>query len=184
VGLGFDSPTAGIEKTLSDAGLDGPGLGKSVLSSIFDANPDKGRFFGISLSRLGDVRDSAEASLAISEYPAQHSAVQWETRRPVFPATAKSWHILADGVSVNGIAIPWTANDKPTPAPVGQKVVSLDTGTTNFLMRPDIRDSIYSTIPGAVLAKNSSIGNVQWSADRDVWVVPCNASIRLSAIFK
>ncbi|KAJ7039437.1 aspartic peptidase domain-containing protein [Mycena alexandri] len=181
VGLGFDSPTAGIEKVLTDAGLDGPALGKSVLSSIFDQDPEKGRFFAFSLSRLGDDKDTADASLSIAEYDEKYAEVQWMAKRPVFPATAKSWHILSDGATVNGASVPWSANDAGTPS--GQLLIGLDTGTTNIIVRPEVRDSIYSAVPGAVLAKNSSLKNTHWSADHDVWVVPCNTPVGFSAVF-
>ncbi|KAJ6514597.1 hypothetical protein DFH09DRAFT_1431746 [Mycena vulgaris] len=126
IGLGFDSPTAGIQKALSTAGLNGPGLGKSVLFSIFDVNPTKGRFFALALLRLGDTKDTANASLSISEYERQYEGVQGGARQPLFPATSKSWHILSDGVSVNGVSIPWTANDAGTP--FKQILVGLDSG--------------------------------------------------------
>ncbi|KAJ7910089.1 aspartic peptidase domain-containing protein, partial [Mycena leptocephala] len=181
VGLGFDSPTAGIEKALTTAGLDGPKLGKSVLSSIFDMNPDKGRFFAMSLSRLNDPKDTADASLSIAEYDSKYASVQWMAKRSVFPATSKSWHILSDGATVNGVSVPWSANDAGTPS--GQLLIGLDTGTTNIIVRPEVRDQIYSAVPGAVLAKNSSLSNTHWSADRDVWVVPCTTPVSFSAIF-
>jgi hypothetical protein len=181
VGLGFDSPTAGIEKALTTAGLDGPKLGKSVLSSIFDMNPDKGRFFAMSLSRLNDPKDTADASLSIAEYDSKYASVQWMAKRSVFPATSKSWHILSDGATVNGASVPWSANDAGTPS--GQLLIGLDTGTTNIIVRPEVRDQIYSAVPGAVLAKNSSLSNTHWSADRDVWVVPCTTPVSFSAIF-
>ncbi|KAJ7107988.1 aspartic peptidase domain-containing protein [Mycena crocata] len=181
VGLGFDSPSKGIARELNGAGID-PSVGKSVLSSIFDQSPtpEKNRFFAMSLSRLGD-ESSPEASINIGEYDPDYEAVQYEAKRPVFPPNATSWHVLADGVTLNGVAVPWHANGTKTPS--GKNLVLLDTGTTNILMRPDMRDSIYSKIPGAVLAKNSSLRNAYWSGDRDVWVVPCNASMDFSAVF-
>ncbi|KAJ7131884.1 aspartic peptidase domain-containing protein [Mycena crocata] len=183
IGLGFDSPNKGIVKELSSAGLDGPKVGKSVLSSIFDMSPtpEKNRFFGLSLSRLGDEHDSADASLTIGEYEAEYTGVQWETKRPVFPATAEEWNILTDGVIVNGVEISWPTGDENTPA--GKHIIGLDSGTPNIIMRPEIRDRIYSAVPGAVLTKNSSLHGGYWSADHDVWVVPCNTSIDFSAIF-
>ncbi|KAJ6524010.1 aspartic peptidase domain-containing protein [Mycena capillaripes] len=180
VGLGFDSPTAGIEKALATGGLD-PAVGKSVLSSIFDQNLDKGRFFAMSLSRLGDAKDTADASLAIAEYDDRYSQVEWMAKRPVWPATEKSWRILSDGATLNGNTLPWNANSAATPS--GQVYILLDTGTTNILVRPEVRDAIYSRVPGAVLAKNSTLTNTHWSADRDVWVVPCNTSVSFSASF-
>ncbi|KAF7369866.1 Six-hairpin glycosidase [Mycena sanguinolenta] len=164
LGLGFDSPTAGIEEVLAAAGLDGPGLGKSVLSSIFDMNPDKGRFFAI-----------------ISEYDSKYSSVQWLAKHPVYPPGAKSWHILSDGASVNGISVPWAANSASTPA--GQHLIALDTGTPNFLVPADVRDAIYGFVPGAVLAKNTKINSPLWRGDRDLWIVPCSTPVSFTAIF-
>ncbi|KAJ7169191.1 aspartic peptidase domain-containing protein [Mycena crocata] len=183
VGLGFDSPTQGIAHSLSTAGID-PSVGKSVLSSIFDQSPtpSQNRFFAISLSRLGDENGSADASINIGEYDSDYAAVQYEAKRPVHPPTAKSWRLLSDGITLNGVMVPWPVRSTNTSAGL-KNLVLLDTGTTNILMRPDMRDSIYSKIPGAVLAKNSSLRNAYWSSDRDVWVVPCNASLDLSAIF-
>ncbi|KAJ6539984.1 hypothetical protein DFH09DRAFT_1396586 [Mycena vulgaris] len=132
---------SGIQRTLTTAGLDGPGLGKSVLSSIFDTNPTKGRFFALALSRLGDTKDTANASLSISEYEPQYAGMHGDA-------------------------------------------VWLDSGTSNILVCPEIRDRICFAVPGAVLAKNSSIGNQgHWSGDRDVWVVPCNTSASLTVYF-
>ncbi|KAK7024743.1 Six-hairpin glycosidase [Favolaschia claudopus] len=181
VGLGFDNPNVGFERALSDAGLDGPKIGKSVLTSIFDANPSKGRFFALSLSRIGDTEDSADASLSIQEYEERYANVQWMARRYVHPPTETNWRVLFDGVTVNGQAIPWTANSKETPSK--QLVVLVDSGTTNFLVRPEVRERIYSAVPGAVLAKNSSLQNTYWSADKDVWVIPCDTAVSMSAVF-
>ncbi|KAJ7454664.1 aspartic peptidase domain-containing protein [Mycena latifolia] len=182
VGLGFDNPAVGIENALSTAGMDGPTVGKSVLSSIFDMNPDKGRFFAFSLSRLGDRKGSADASLTIGDYDEKYADVEWEPKRPLYPEGTKSWRILSDGFSVNGVDIPWTVNSETTPA--GKKLVGLDTGTTNILAKPEIVSAIYSAVPGAVLAKNSSLWNTHWSADKDVWVVPCNETISMTAYFE
>ncbi|KAJ6570083.1 aspartic peptidase domain-containing protein, partial [Mycena vulgaris] len=181
VGLGFDSPTSGIRKALTAVGKDGA-AGKSVLSNVFDMNPAMGRFFAFSLSRLGDKIGSADASLNIGEYDEKYADVEWEAKRPVFPATGKNWRILSDGMSVDGVSIPWTANSNSTPS--GQKLVGLETGTSNILLKAEIVSAIYSAIPGAVLAKNSSLRNTHWSADNDVWVVPCNASSSLTAYFE
>ncbi|KAJ7163927.1 aspartic peptidase domain-containing protein [Mycena crocata] len=183
IGLGFNSPSVGISDSFSNAGINGTALGKSVLSNIFDANPDKERFFAFSFSRLGDKKLSADASLNIGEYDEKYADVQWETKRPVFPATGQNWRILSDGLSVNDAPISWTAK-KASMAPGGKKVIGLDTGTSNMLMKPEIVAEIYSAIPGAVLAKNSSLWNTHWSADKDVWVVPCNASVSLTATFE
>ncbi|KAJ7915462.1 aspartic peptidase domain-containing protein, partial [Mycena leptocephala] len=180
VGLGFDGPGGGIESALAATGMD-PSIGKSVLSSIFDMNPDMGRFFTFSLSRLGDKKGSADASLTIGDYDEKYADVEWEPKRPLFPEGAQSWRTLLDGFSVNGVDIPWTANSETTLP--GKKLILLDTGTTNIHVNPEIVSAIYSSVPGAVLAKNSSISSPHWSADTDVWVVPCNETISMTAYF-
>ncbi|KAK7024739.1 Six-hairpin glycosidase [Favolaschia claudopus] len=182
LGLGFDNPITGIGHTLSNKlGLAGEKLGKSVLSSIFDADPSKGRFFALSLSRLGDAKDSAPASLSIQEYDEQYANVQWMARHPVYPPTSGSWQVLFDGVTVNGMAIQWTANSEETPSK--QLRMLVDSGTTNFLVKSEIRDRIYSVVPGAVLARNSRLNTTHWGADRDAWVIPCDAAVSMSVLF-
>ncbi|KAJ7084889.1 aspartic peptidase domain-containing protein [Mycena belliarum] len=181
VGLGFDGPSGSIPSALTDAGINGTNVGKSVLSSIYDQNPDNGRFFAFSLSRVGDVNDSADASLVISAYDDKYAAVQFAPILPQYPPNGGRWSVLTDGISVGGVPIPWPSYDNDTPA--GQNTVLFDTGTTNFLFPAEIRDAIYSAVPGAVLAKNSSIPNTKFSEDEDVWVVPCTTPINFTTKF-
>ncbi|KAJ7604963.1 aspartic peptidase domain-containing protein [Mycena polygramma] len=181
VGLGFDGPTDRIPSVLGDAGMDGAVVGKPVLSSIFDQNPTKSRFFSLSLSRQLDPADNADASLVISGYDENYSAVQSAPILPQFPFNNRAWTIVTEGLSVGGSAIPWTSFN--TSNPEGQTAVLLDTGTTNFLFAAEVRDAIYSAVPGAVLAKNSSIHGTQWSGDQDVWIVPCNTPVNMTTKF-
>ncbi|KAJ7473379.1 aspartic peptidase domain-containing protein [Mycena latifolia] len=166
-------------------------------SSIFDQNPDKGRFFSMSLSRLWDANDSAEASLFIGGYDDNYAAVQYAPMLPQYPPNTTHWTVLTDGFSVGGVPVEWPSYDAQVPA--GQNVVDLDTGTTNFevpaqartyfyvyLAPPhvnQVRDAIYSAVPGAVLAKNSSIPNSKFSEDKDVWIVPCTTAVNLTTKF-
>ncbi|KAJ7110253.1 aspartic peptidase domain-containing protein [Mycena crocata] len=182
VGLGFDDPQdAVIPGTLTAAGINGTVVGKSVLSSIFAHNPHLKPFFALSLSRLGDTEDSADASLNIGELDPQYADVQEAPWLPQFPVDSGAWSILSEGISVNGVPIPWPSNTNTTPD--GQNVVVLDSGTTNILLPSEIRDAIYSVVPGAVLAKNSTIGNPKFSTDTDVWVVPCGTVIKMKTQF-
>jgi hypothetical protein len=182
IGLGFDNPKVGIQHALTLAGQNGPEIGKSVLTSIFDMNPDKGRFFALSLSRLGDDQDSAPATLHIADYDSRWEGVQSEPMRPVFPPGETNWNILSNGFSVNDQPLLLTANPD-NGAPPGQILIGLDTGNPGVLTRPEIRDAIYSQIPGAVLSKNSSIHSPYFRKDQDIWVVPCNASLDLTMDF-
>jgi hypothetical protein len=182
IGLGFDNPKVGIQNALTQAGQDGTTIGKSVLSNIFDMNPDKGRFFALSLSRERDARDSAPATLHISEYATRYESVQYEPIRPVYPPTETNWNLLSKGFSVNGRPLSLVANDKTVPG--GNILIGLDTGNPGVCTRPEIREAIYSQIPGAVLSKNSSIPSRNFRVDQDIWVVPCNASLNLTMDFK
>ncbi|KAJ7765708.1 aspartic peptidase domain-containing protein [Mycena metata] len=181
VGLGFDGPQGSIPAALSAAGYNGTDVGKAVLSSIFAQNPDSGRFFSFSLSRVGDVDDSADASLVISGYDDKYTAVQSAPLLSQYPVDSGRWSVLTEGVSVGGSDVEWTSYDSTLPK--GQTSVLFDTGTTNFLVTAKLRDAIYSAVPGAVLAKNSSIPNLQFSEDSDVWVVPCNTAINMTTKF-
>ncbi|KAJ6455976.1 aspartic peptidase domain-containing protein [Mycena vitilis] len=180
VGLGFDTG-GGIPRALTAAGMNGTEVGKSVLSSIFDQNPTSGRFFSLSFSRLGDLNDTADASLVISGFDDNFTAVQFAPILPQFPANSGKWSVLTEGISIGGSVIEWTSFT--TSVPPGQTVVLLDTGTTNFLLPAEIRDAIYSAVPGAVLAKSSRIPNVQFSTDQDVWVIPCNTAVNMTTKF-
>ncbi|KAF7329162.1 Six-hairpin glycosidase [Mycena kentingensis (nom. inval.)] len=182
VGLGFDAPDRGIQAALTKGGLDGPAIGKSVLYNIFDAHPELPRHFGLSLSRIGDDAPGAkEASLAIGAYDPNYSNVQVMPKFPVFPPGGLSWHILGKNAQVNGKDIEWPINDYKTPA--GHHKIGLDSGTTNMLVPPHVREAIYSKIPGAALARDSKIRNSHWSADSDVWVVPCNTPVNFTVVF-
>ncbi|KAJ7169339.1 aspartic peptidase domain-containing protein [Mycena crocata] len=182
VGLGFDHKDWGISKALTDGGYDGPVIGKSVLSSIFDQSPTPSlnRFFAISLSRLNDT-SSPHASLRIGEVEPAYEAVLSEPKRPVYPPGQTSWHVLTDGISVNGVKIYWPKNSRQTPP--GSNRIGLDTGVPNLIMRKEVVDRIYSQVPGAVLATNTTIRKPYWTADEDVWVVPCSTSIEFEASF-
>ncbi|KAF7290698.1 Six-hairpin glycosidase [Mycena indigotica] len=182
VGLGFDSPKQGIQHALIAAGKDGASIGKSVLSNIYDANPTMPRLFGLSLSRGGDSAVGAdEVSLAIGQCDPNYDNVRNMPKFPVYPPGALSWHILARGAQVNGQDIDWLANDASTP--FGHHVIGLDSGTTNILLPPYIRDAVYSKVPGAALAKNSKLHNSHWSNDTDVWVIPCDTPVNFTMVF-
>ncbi|KAJ7074763.1 aspartic peptidase domain-containing protein [Mycena amicta] len=182
VGLGFDSPKQGIQRALIAAGQNGASIGKSVLSNIFDANPSLPRLFGLSLSRAGDSGPGAdEASLAIGQYDENYLGVHAMPKFPVYPPGALSWHVLAKGAQVNGHDVDWLANDAATP--FGHHVIGLDSGTTNMLVPPYIRDAIYSKVPGAALAKKSKLHNSHWSNDTDVWIIPCKTPVNFSMVF-
>ncbi|KAJ7142454.1 aspartic peptidase domain-containing protein [Mycena epipterygia] len=176
VGLGFDAPSDPIPSGLTAVGLNGTLIGKSVLSSIFDQNPDKPRMFGLSLSRNGDQGGTANGSLTIGEYDVRYSAVQHAPLLSQFPEGSNDWSVLMDGIFVNDVQIPWATDPKGT-VPAGKVHGLLDSDTTLFYVPEDIRNAIYSIVPGAVhTAQNSS-----WYGD--AWVIPCDTAIDLHTMF-
>jgi hypothetical protein len=91
VGLGFDGPSGSIPAALTNAGFNGTEIGKSVLTSIYDQDLTKGRFFSFSLSRVGDVEDTADASLVISGFDDKYASVQSAPLLPQFPVNSGAW---------------------------------------------------------------------------------------------
>ncbi|KAJ7643773.1 aspartic peptidase domain-containing protein [Roridomyces roridus] len=181
IGLGFDGPSGDIPAALTKAGYNGSEVGKSVLTNIFDQNPTFGRFFAFSLSRVGDVADSADASLTISGYDDRYTAVQDAPLLLQHPPNSGMWSVQTDDVAINGVTIPWISSSATSPK--APKTVLLDTGTSNILVSQELRDAIYSAVPGAILAANSSIPNPNFNQDNDVWVIPCDTPVNLTVKF-
>ncbi|KAF7298353.1 Six-hairpin glycosidase [Mycena kentingensis (nom. inval.)] len=181
VGLGFDGPFGTVPGALTEIGLNGTEVGEAVLSSIFKANPTKGQYFSFSLNRIGDVGDTADATLVISDVDPAYSAVLNAPVLPQYPARSQRWSIVSEGISVNGQQVPWKSYNKAVPA--NHATVLLDTGTTNFLVPAEVRDAVYSAVPGAVLSRNSSIPNLKFSEDEDTWVIPCNTPVNITTRF-
>jgi hypothetical protein len=91
VGLGFDGPNGTIPSALTNAGFNGTEIGKSVLTSIYDQDVTKGQFFSLSLSRFGDVEDTADASLVINGFDDKYASVQFAPLLPQFPVNSGAW---------------------------------------------------------------------------------------------
>ncbi|KAJ6491404.1 aspartic peptidase domain-containing protein [Mycena vitilis] len=177
VGLGFDSPSNPIYSGLSAANFTNASLvGKSFLGSIFDLNPDIPRFYALSLSRHNALGEYDDGSFDIGQYDPRYSDVQHAPLLPQFPKGGSDWSILTDGVFVNGSKIPW-AVDPTANITDGKAKGLLDTGTSFMNLPRDVRDGIYSAIPGAVqTSQNSSLGGT-------TWVVPCETAIDLQIGF-
>ncbi|KAF7315008.1 Six-hairpin glycosidase [Mycena indigotica] len=182
VGLGFDGPSGSIPSSLTQNGLNGTDVGKAVLTSIFAQNPTNGQFFSLSLSRVGDVDDSADASLTISGFDPKYAAVAESPLLFQFPYQSGRWGIVSDGIWANNEQIRWKSFSESLQS-LEQNAVLLDTGTTNFLVPAEVRDAIYSSVPGALVSRNSSIPNLKFSEDQDTWVLPCKAIVNLTTRF-
>ncbi|KAF7297291.1 Six-hairpin glycosidase [Mycena indigotica] len=182
MGLGFNTPgSSGINDAVQQAFGPTQNWGQSVLQNIFDQTPNGDNFIGIALSRTGDQEETADASLAISEYHSSHTAVAQAPKLPQNPVGSGAWTVTLDGLSINGKKINWPSTMRQAPA--GKNIVHLDTGTTNIMMPKQQVTQIYSAIPGAVLSPNSYIPMTKFSTSFDVWVVPCNATPSVVASF-
>ncbi|KAJ7075056.1 aspartic peptidase domain-containing protein [Mycena belliarum] len=182
IGLNFKDPTGtGLPPALSAAGLDGDKLGKSLLSHVFEMNATAPWFFALALSRMDDVNDTADASLAISEYDPRYTDVPQEPQNPIYPPGSYAWSILSDGIFINGAPIAWPSVTKSTPP--GKNIIEIDSGTPSLALPTQIRDAIYGAVPGAVLAQNTSIPGKFQNSDKNIWVVPCNTSMNFTVTF-
>ncbi|KAF7314687.1 Six-hairpin glycosidase [Mycena kentingensis (nom. inval.)] len=191
IGLGFDSPKWGVMHSVNAAGLDGTKLARSPMQRIFDDHPDTKRFFAISFSRWGEVAPSQaksksnDDSFTVGTHDPRYNQATIDKlpKNEVYPPSELNWRILGNGMVVNGEPIRYLANNKDVPE--GKQMVSVDdTGTTNMLFRPEVRDAIFRQIPGAALVRNAKmLYNTHWSADRDVWVVPCGVPINFTVGF-
>ncbi|KAJ7763053.1 aspartic peptidase domain-containing protein, partial [Mycena metata] len=136
-------------------------------------------FFALSLSREGDP-ESGDGSFSVGEYDDRYSDVQHAPLLPQFPAGSGDWSILTDGVFVNGSKIPWGV-DPAANIPAGKAKGLLDTGTSLMNLPRDVRDGIYSAVPGAVqTSPNSSLDDALGST---LWIVPCETAIDLQIGF-
>ncbi|KAJ7716090.1 aspartic peptidase domain-containing protein [Mycena metata] len=181
-GLGFNTPgSSGVNDAVQTAFGATATWGQSVLANIFAANQTGADYIGIALSRTGDAGGTADASLTISEYDSDYQAVANSPKISQNPLNSGAWTVTLDGLSVGGKKITWPST--MAQAPAGKNIVHLDTGTTNVMMPAEQVAAIYSSIPGAVLSPDSLIPPTQFSTTNDVWVVPCNASVKVVASF-
>ncbi|KAJ7635166.1 aspartic peptidase domain-containing protein [Roridomyces roridus] len=183
VGLGFPDFPGDISDALTKANkTDAQRVGQPILQNIFEQCPGDGQFFALSFSREGDPQGPT-AQLDIGKYNPALESVRDEPKWSVYPKGKKSWNILAKGMSVDGKSIPWVVNQDG--APKGDIIVEVDTGTPGWFLRLEMRDSIYSRIPGAAFAKDSKIGSGgYWRADNDLWVVPCTQPANVTVDFE
>lgn len=96
------------------------------------------------------------------------------TSAPQLPVVSPGdrWAVVLDAMNINGA--PFTFDKSSVPGtPDGKVVALLDTGYSFPPLPPAAVDAIYSSIPGAV--RDPSLGFP--------WVVPCNASLKLSFVF-
>jgi hypothetical protein len=172
LGLSFDGEfPSPLTAALKANGRD-PILGEPFLFNIFDQPPEQDNFIGISLSRTDDLESSADGSLTLNEIDERYAAVKYAPLIPLFPSDNGVWSMLLDGISVDGVDIPLppsTLNDTPA----GKAVMILDTGTPTNLLPQQLRDAIYSQIPGTVFELIEDFGV-------ELWVIPCNTTTIVS----
>ncbi|KAF7349015.1 Peptidase A1 domain-containing protein [Mycena venus] len=170
IGLAFESiETSPITATLQANGSN-PTLGNPFLFNIFDQTPGQDNFIGISLSRTGDLEDTADASFTINELDPTYTAVANAPTIPLLSGTLNRWRIAVDSFSVDGVDVPLPSSVVST-APAGKLATVLDTGTPTASLPSPLIDSIFSKIPGSLLTVVDGSGSPS-----PLWTVPCNTT--------
>ncbi|KAJ6550993.1 aspartic peptidase domain-containing protein, partial [Mycena vulgaris] len=173
IGFAFDGALASeLTAAVESAGFDAA-VSQPFLFNIFDQKPDIENFIAISLSRTGDLEDSADASFTINEIDETYAGVLNSKPIPIFPPEKRRWSLILDAVTVDGtsIPIPGSTVTSVTPVAAGNLVVLMDTGTPTAALPVDLYNMIYSNIPGAL-----------FSSSQATWVVPCNTTAIVTVV--
>ncbi|KZV62259.1 acid protease [Peniophora sp. CONT] len=168
--LGIELSTFGSlvqESFISRYGFQkGEKMGRTVLANIFDQNADLGNFTVIRLGRSDDGEGPGESYLDVGEYP-EDLKDHFANTSSIETIRSTDFSIFVDALTVNEKKVSLKSAVRGTPS--GKTVANLDTGTSVALVTKDIRDAIYSSIPGA------------WFSDiQDIWVVPCLTGLNIT----
>lgn len=172
LGLGFNSFSSVYKMLSRTYGVDvAAQTGNTPMPALFAQQPSLPRTVDIQLSREDELRDTTQGTFLIGEHDANFQNVTNAPRLPVVSPGSR-WAVVLDAMNINGA--PFTFNKSSVPGtPDGKVVALLDTGYSFPPLPPAAVDAIYSSIPGAV--RDPSLGFP--------WVVPCNASMKLSFVF-
>lgn len=146
--------------------------GRSLLSNLFLQEPNTPNHVAFALERAGDLDDMAEGSFDVGEIQSEYAAVEQSPPISLWPETANRWTVLVDAMTVDNYSVPLNSSfegDNASEPPAGKSVALLDTGASLGLIPQWAVNAIYSTIPGSV-----------YSAEDDLWVVPCMAEAYVS----
>ncbi|KAF9473995.1 acid protease [Pholiota conissans] len=155
MGLGFDSiMISPINQKIRSLYGQNATWGRSVMRNIFAQDPNIPHFFGIDLSRTGDLEDTVGGTFTIGEHDQRFAGIADEPKLFQFPKGAYRWTTLFESISVDGMAIPLHSVNPGVPS--GRAVAVLDTGEPNSVLPAHIFDAIYSRIPGSALYDNPS----------------------------
>ncbi|QRV94007.1 aspartyl protease [Ceratobasidium sp. AG-Ba] len=141
--------------------------GRTLLSNLFLQEPNTPNHVAFALDRAGDLDDTATGSFDIGEIQPQYAAIEQSSPIPLWPETANRWTVLIDSLTANGSSVPLNSTfegDNGIEPPAGKSLALLDTGTSLALIPKWAVDAIYGSIPGSA-----------YSAQDDVWFVPCMA---------
>lgn len=172
MGLGFDGYSTVYNTLARTYGAEfAAQTGNTPVTALFAQQPSLPRTVDIQLSREDELRDITDGTFLIGEHDATFQDVTSAPQLPVV-SPGNRWAVVLDAMNINGA--PFTFNKSSVPGtPDGKVVALLDTGYSFPPLPPAAVDAIYSSIPGAV--RDPSLGFP--------WVVPCNASIKLSFVF-
>ncbi len=171
LGLGFNSFST-VYNTLAKAhGAEvAAQTGNTPMPALLAQQPSLPRTVDIQLSREDELRDITQGTFLIGEHDANFQQVTNAPQLPVVSPGSR-WAVVLDAMNINGAPFKFSKSSVPG-TPDGKVVALLDTGYSFPPLPPAAVDAIYSSIPGAV--RDPSLGFP--------WVVPCNASLKLSFV--
>ncbi|VDB93447.1 unnamed protein product [Peniophora sp. CBMAI 1063] len=178
-GLGFTTPSTGINRALAEAGF--PASPSNAMQSLLSSNPSLPQMFTILLGRDSTTGHGADGLLTVGDYIAGRETIAQLPRLPRFVPSGEKysaqprWTVLAESVVVNGEVIKLTSAF--TDAPAGTNVALLDTGTTLSAVPRAVMDAVYGAVSGAYSAEGLT------SEGSHDWVIPCATPVQVSIVF-
>ncbi|KAJ2928438.1 hypothetical protein H1R20_g8656, partial [Candolleomyces eurysporus] len=172
LGLSFDFGTASpINQAVTARNAT---WGSSVLSNIFSQDGRNGsNFVALDLSRTDDLEDIDGGSFSIGEYAEPWKAVAQAPRLYQYPQGGDRWTTLLEGITVGGTPLNFSSLVRD--APDGRLVTLLDTGNARAHLPPNLRNDLYSRIPGAV--------TFTAEGQPRLWLIPCNTTTMVEFTF-
>ncbi|KAJ2924799.1 hypothetical protein H1R20_g12274, partial [Candolleomyces eurysporus] len=167
LGLSFDFVTASpINRAVTARWGQNATWGSSVLKNIFSQDGHNGsNFIALDLSRTDDLEDTDGGSFSIGEYAEPWKAVAQAPKLYQYPQGGDRWTTLLEGISVGGT--PLNLSSLVRNATEGRLVTLLDTGDPTAVIPRNVRNDLYSRIPGAVTFTQG---------ESRTWLIPCNTT--------
>ena len=148
-------------------------VGKLRAENIFSQDGLNGtNFIALDLARTDDLEDVNGGSFSIGEYAEPWKAVAQAPKLYQYPRGGYRWTTLLEGITVGGT--PLNLSSQFRDAPEGRLVSFFDTGVSYTDVPSNVRNQLYSLIPGAVTFT---------VPEERLWILPCNTTTIVEFIF-